>query len=326
MAGIIHSIKEIAKKLLAEKKVSVIIGFIEGSLPLKTTPAFIKQAEEVDTLIWNETCNLNLVKFIPTDVPNEKMGIILRNCEIRSFVVMVNENQLKREDFLIIGVPCQFGKLNISKLEEILEGKEILDLTIEEETITLKGFDFTQSFKIEDFLIDSCVYCQEKVPQHYDYIAELSNPVKNSSQKKVEEFDDVIEFEKLSPDERWEYISEELKRCNRCYACRNACTLCYCEECFVDLNQPQWFSKGNDLPETILFHLTRAMHLAGRCTECGACTSACSEGINIHIIYKKLQQAVKDRWNYRAGVKIGESASLGTFNTNDPQEFIVKED
>ncbi|MCK5347453.1 MAG: 4Fe-4S dicluster domain-containing protein [Candidatus Heimdallarchaeota archaeon] len=326
MTEIIQSIKAIAKKLLTENKVSVIIGFAEGSLPVKPAPVFIEKAEDVEKLIWNEMCNLNLVRLIPTEAPTGKIGIILRNCEIKSFVVMVNEHQLKRDDFLIIGVPCQYGKLNTFKLEAELAGKEILEFAIEKETITLKGNDFTQSFKIEDYLNEACVYCQEKVPKRYDFIAEPSTPDTTSSPNKNQEFDDVVEFEKLSPDERWEYISKELEKCNRCYACRNACPLCYCKTCFVDVNQPQWFSKANDLPETILFHLTRAMHLAGRCTECGACTSACPEGINIHIIFKRLQQAVEDRWNYRSGVRIGDSASMGTYKPNDPQEFIVEED
>jgi ferredoxin len=326
MAEMIQSIRAIAKTLLTEKKVSVIMGFAEGSLPLKPTPVFIEKAEDVEKLIWNEVCNLNLVRLIPTEKPTGKIGIILRTCEIKSFVVMVNEHQLKRDDFLLIGVPCQYGKLNIIKLEAEVMGKEVLDFAVEAGNITLKGVEFAQSFKMEDFLSESCVYCQEKVPKRYDYIAEPASPTSSPTQNTMKEFDDVIEFEKLSADERWEYISKELEKCNRCYACRNSCPLCYCKECFVDVNQPQWFSKANDLPETILFHLTRAMHLAGRCTECGACTSACPEGINIHIIFKRLQQAVKDRWNYRAGVKVGDPASLGTYNPNDPQEFIVEED
>ena len=128
MAEIVQSIKDIARKLLTEKKVSVIMGFEEGSLPLKPTPVFIEKVEDVEKLIWNEMCGLNLVRFIPADVPEEKIGIILRTCEIRSFVVMVNEHQLKREDFLIIGVPCQHGKLNISKLEADVAEKKFWSL------------------------------------------------------------------------------------------------------------------------------------------------------------------------------------------------------
>ena len=152
MAEIVQSIKDIARKLLTEKKVSVIMGFVEGSLPLKPTPAFIKKVEDIDNLIWNEMCNLNLVRLIPTDGPEEKIGIILRTCEIRSFVVMVNEHQLKRDDFLIIGVPCQHGKLNISKLEGEVAGKEILEFVIDQGTITLKGNDLAQSLNVDEYL------------------------------------------------------------------------------------------------------------------------------------------------------------------------------
>ena len=149
---------------ISEKKVQLILGFEEGTLPLKTSPIFIRKVEDVDRLIWNESCSLNLVNFIPKDVGGEKIGIILRNCEIKTFIVLLNENQLKRENFLIIGVPCQFGKLDIIKVQNAFEGKEILGYQLNEEKIILKGDNFVKSFLIKDLLLDSCTYCKAKIP------------------------------------------------------------------------------------------------------------------------------------------------------------------
>ena len=58
----------------------------------------------------------------------------------------------------------------------------------------------------------------------------------------------------------------------RCYACRNACPLCVCQErCIAETLDPKWLTQRMGIPEKFLFHFVHAMHLAGRCTECGEC-------------------------------------------------------
>ncbi len=57
-------IREEAKKLLENKEVDVIVGFGEGSLPLRATPIFVRNPEEVDRLIWNSFCENNLATYL----------------------------------------------------------------------------------------------------------------------------------------------------------------------------------------------------------------------------------------------------------------------
>ncbi len=47
------NLREIARGLLKEKKVDVIIGYERGSLPLLTQPIIIDKDEDVDNLLWN---------------------------------------------------------------------------------------------------------------------------------------------------------------------------------------------------------------------------------------------------------------------------------
>ncbi len=54
-----HSIRDIAKKLLNEKTVDVIIGYSEGSIPLTSAPIIIRKEENVDKLVWNNLCYIN---------------------------------------------------------------------------------------------------------------------------------------------------------------------------------------------------------------------------------------------------------------------------
>jgi formate dehydrogenase (coenzyme F420) beta subunit len=93
-------------------------------------------------------------------------------------------------------------------------------------------------------------------------------------------------------EERWAFYEDLLAPCIRCYACRNACPLCYCPTCFVDESKPQWVGKGQDPMDMRTFHFLRAYHCAGRCTDCGACERACPVGINMRLVDQKAQQGL----------------------------------
>lgn len=300
MDEIIIQIQNIGKNLLQDKIVDYIIGYAEGSIPYTTTPVFINNVQELDKLVWNEFCAMNLVSLIPKLKPKGKIGLILKPCDIRSLIVLLNENQLKRDDVVIIGVPCTEGVVNRYKITE-------------------------ENNKMENILSVSCKFCKDKKPSIYNYIIEVDEG-KINLHPELNEFQDVIDFEKLNRKERQTYFSKELARCTKCYACFGACPLCYCETCFVDQNQPSWFRKTVNIPENLLMHITRAFHLAGRCVDCGACDRACPENLDIHVIYRKLRKTVFDRWGVKSGMNLGEKAILGSYDLKDSEEFIVEED
>ena len=131
-------------------------------------------------------------------------------------------------------------------------------------------------------------------------------------------------MEAQSADERWEYFVSEMSKCIKCYACRGACPSCYCTQCFIDQNQPQWFGKTTELSDTIIFHLVRAFHVAGRCVNCGACARACPMGIDLMSLTKKIEKDMKELFQYTAGMDIEELAPFATFKDNDPQDFITE--
>ena len=63
------SIKDIARNLLKEKKVDVIIGYEKGTLPLNSQPIIIDKEEDVDKLIWNNVCYVNIARYLVPRVP-----------------------------------------------------------------------------------------------------------------------------------------------------------------------------------------------------------------------------------------------------------------
>jgi len=132
----------------------------------------------------------------------------------------------------------------------------------------------------------------------------------------------VAAWEKLAADERWAEFWDTIKDCIRCYACRDACPLCYCHVCFVDEAMPQWCGKTQDEADVATFHLLRAFHCAGRCTDCGACEAACPQGIKMRRLTSKIEKDIRGLYGYQPGMSLDEQPPLVVYRPNDPQDFI----
>jgi formate dehydrogenase subunit beta len=315
MESLENSIRETARKLLSKKKVDLIIGFKQGTLPLRATPCFVDKVEDVQKLVWNESCDANLSKYLVGR--KEKVGVVAKGCDARSIAVCVVEKQISRENVVIIGVPCR-GLIDRKKVEAEINNREVLEANIEDEQIVVKGEGFELALPKSGFICDSCLTCRHRTPPIYDVF--VGGKVPETSQ--VDEFHEVYDLESKSAEERWAYFKEELSKCIRCYACRNVCPLCYCKVCFVDQTMPAWFGKTNDLSDTVIYHIVRAFHVAGRCVDCGACSRACPMDINLRELVKKTEKIMKERYEYEAGLSLEEVPPLGEFKMDDSQEFI----
>ncbi len=133
---------------------------------------------------------------------------------------------------------------------------------------------------------------------------------------------ELEDFLKLAPEQRMAYWMEEFERCTRCYACRAACPMCYCQRCVADKNRPQTIDTSATLKGNFAWHITRAFHQAGRCTGCGECTRACPAGINLGLLNKAVAKAASDNFGYQAGAGGGAGPLLGTYRPDDKEAFI----
>ena len=321
MVNFENEMKQLAIKLLADKTVDKIIGYQQCSFTKETIPLITANLNAVNNLVWNSQCDINLARYVDRTDKQSKIGIIAKGCVSRALVQLIYEKQLNRNNLYIIGLNCG-GMVDRRRIENEVGNKEILKWEEKEKEVIVKGKGFEKSFKKDEYMNYLCKACKFPVPPVYDELIGGNEPKKTIDQN----YEDLVELESISPDQKWEYFTNIMKNCIRCYACRQACPLCYCAECFCDQSQPIWFGKSTELSDISIFHLVRAMHLTGRCISCGDCNTVCPVGIDLIPLTRKLEKIVKERFNFDAGLDLEKVPPLSDYRMDDQEEFMVEED
>ncbi len=314
MDSLTEKIRELASGLLKDNKVDIVIGFTQGTIPMATSPKIARTPEQAMEFVWNSNCSLNLANYLSNQ--KGRIGIVAKGCDSRNIINHIIENKISREQLHIIGVPCT-GMIDKVKTESAVKG-EIVDFSEDQNKIIVKTESDKKSLDKKDLLRSNCMTCTHRNPVIYDDLA--SDLVEEQEIK--DPFEDVRKIEEMDSNEKWNHFESLLENCIRCYACRNACPLCYCPTCFVDESDPQWVGKGNNKTDVRTFHFLRAYHCAGRCTDCGACEQACPMDIKVRDFTRKLNKDALEIYGWEAGLTLEKRPPLDTFNPEDPDDFI----
>ncbi|WP_319776785.1 4Fe-4S dicluster domain-containing protein [Maridesulfovibrio sp.] len=309
----LEDLKKQIKDGLSE--LDVVIGWTDSFDPLHATPHFMRSEADVDKLKVDALCVHNLATYLPS-LKGKKVGIVVKGCDSRSVVELLQENLIKREDVTIFGFGCK-GVVDQTKIRRAagevgqVEACEVNDTEVK---LTVAGKELKLS--MADVLADKCQTC--RYPN-----AVLSDQFVGEEIKATASFEDgykdLEEFEAKSTEEKFAFWLGEMDRCIRCYACRNACPMCVCRDhCVAQSRDPHWLSQEAHVRDKWMFQVIHAYHLTGRCTECGECQRACPVDIPILLFKKKFNKEIKEVFNYEAGLDPEATPPLQTFKIDEP--------
>jgi len=258
-------VRQKAKELLESGQVDCVIGY-EASARSGARPVFIYDPADANRLVWNEHCVHNLVTYL-----HDKKKSLKRGEEPPRVAVVVK--------------PCDSRAVNVLLAEQQIERERIYVIGI-----ACEGVQDEES-------ADRCNRCVDRVPVIYDVL--LGEPPEVTQVE--DDYSDLAQVEEMSPNERLAFWLREFDRCIRCYACRQVCPGCYCTTCMFERDDGLWVDAGIELPQKHLFHLGRALHLAGRCVECNECERVCPMGLPLSLLNRMLVREVDGLFGHRAG-------------------------
>jgi formate dehydrogenase subunit beta len=280
-----------ARDLLATSQVGLVIGYGERPLGGGVRPLLVKTAEDADRLVWDDRCVHNLATYLVREPAagiirsGGRVAIVAKGCDARSMVVLIQEKQIKRESIFIIGMVCDGVKPEAGRSEAP----------------------------------SKCMECEWHTPPVFDDLLGDKTKVQH---KQGDALQETRRIEQMSDRERWEYWTGVLSKCIKCYACRQACPLCYCKECITEKSRPQWIDKSSGVRGNLAYHFIRSLHLAGRCVGCEECRRACPMGIPVDLLTRFLTRKAEEAFGYRPGVDPAGEPFFVTSSDTDPDDFI----
>ncbi len=316
-----------AKELLADGTVTAVMGWKKGEFAYDITPAVFETAEELERdFIYDDFTAANVSKYLfrmtsKLTANGGRVLAFLKPCDTYSLNQLTAEHKVNRDLIYVIGIPCD-GKADVEKIKaKGIDG--IIGISDEGENYKVATIYGDEVISKTEAVADRCITCKSKRHATYDeLIGEDGEEIKNSGR-----FDLVEKLENMTSEERFDFWRGELSRCIRCNACRNVCPACTCEQCIFD-NPSSGVSQkaAADTFEENMFHIIRAFHVAGRCTDCGECSRVCPEHIPLHLLNRKFIKDMDELYGeYNAGDNTESKHPLTSFTYDDAEPSVVHE-
>jgi formate dehydrogenase subunit beta len=278
-----ENLRREAKRLIEGGEVSVVLGYGRGYDAAHPVPYTARKAEEADQLIFNEYCAYNLARHLTKYPPKTRIAVAVKAADSRAVVQLIQEEKVRREDLVLLGIPVTGMK--DPKTGEAIDQRTACNLA------NPVLFDILLGEEIHGF----------KAGSPYEVLAEL---------------------EAMDGDARLAFWKGQFEKCIRCFACRKACPMCYCDPCFMDASRPRWADKSPTTDGNLMYHLTRFYHLAGRCIDCGECSRACPVDIPLSLFHKKMGKECEAMFHQAAGMKVEDKPVMVNYGNQDSDEML----
>ena len=299
-AAALGELKDAIKAKLPE--LDMVLGWGEGYDAAHTVPIFMKTPEDVDKLVWGPFNVNNLAVYLPS-FKGKKVGIVVKGCDSRGVVELLQENLINREDVVVFGMGCN-GTIDINRvLAKIGDVTEVESVTGSGATLKVRADGKDYEFAMQDVAQDKCRACTVPNAVIHDHFAGSPTNIPDGAQPAMPAI--MTFLDGLSLEDRMGFWRGHIDRCIRCYACRNACPMCVCRDnCVADSREPHWLTQEDSPTQKMFFQLIHAMHLAGRCTGCGECNRACPMGIPVGALKLQMGRVVKKLFEYAPGMDV----------------------
>lgn len=309
MQKIIDKVKE----LLTNGTVDRVLAWKVGEFPYDRTPGVFNK-DDIDGLRYDSFSACNLSKYLIQESKKDgKVLVLMKPCDTYGVNLLLKEHRIDREKIYILAVPCRC-KVDIEKIKN-LGIKGITGISEEGDTLKIETIYGEKELDRREVLCDKCLACQ-KTHVIFDEKIECDE---TANVEKIDRMKAVEELEAMSAEERFNFWRGQLSKCIRCNACRNICPACSCNKCIFDNDDSGVSSKANvDSFEENMFHIIRAFHVAGRCTDCGECSRVCPQNIPLHLLNRKFIKEINELY--------GEFQSGEDAETRGPLTFFTKED
>ena len=307
---------ERAKELLASGEVARVVGWKKGDFCYDPSPAVFENVEELEKdFVYDWFCGANLSKYLIEQSKKEgKTAVFFKPCDTYSFNQLVKEHRIKRENVYVIAVECM-AKLDVEKIKakgvSCITGVEVVGKEVK--VTTAYG---EETLSKPDVVLSKCATCTKTHQVKDEEIAVHERP-----ERIVNRFAEVEALEAMTEDERFAFWREQLSKCIRCNACRNVCPACSCVKCVFDNPASGIAAKANDDTfEEQMFHIIRAFHVAGRCTDCGECSRVCPQNIPLHLLNRKFIKDIDTLYGeYQAGETAEGKTPLTSYTEEDTE-------
>ncbi|MGB9938074.1 MAG: Coenzyme F420 hydrogenase/dehydrogenase, beta subunit C-terminal domain, partial [Methanobacterium sp.] len=276
------TIRELMKKEKVNEKNVVMVGLnCGGTLPPVQAREMIEELYEIDpdTVVKEEITKGKLV----IETAEDEKGISIDELEDQGVGRRTNcrrcETNIPKMSDLALGNWGVIGPLaGKATFVEVFtdKGAEILEKAIEKGALTAqdpipKGIEIRET-------IDGAMVRLAKKWQGKDFPEDGGDLLKAIAR-----------------------YQDQLSKCIKCYGCREACPLCYCAECTLEADGPEWVLKG-ELPPSPMFHLERLMHIIESCTNCGQCEEVCPGEIPLAKIAHEVNSKIQENTGYVRGM------------------------
>ena len=314
-------IKKKAKELLECGTVDRVLGWKAGEFFYDLTPAVFTTPEEIDKdFVFSVFSGANMSKYLIEETKKEgKVAAFIKPCDSYSLVQLQKEHRIKRENCYIVGIACD-GMCDMGLVREAgIKGATAV--SEKDDKLVLETIYGEKEMPKEKALLERCVHCKSKKVVDFDEMIG-ENGEENPD---CGRFDEVERLEAMTPDERFAFWRSQLSRCIRCNACRNVCPACSCEKCVFDNPDSGIAQKAaaSDFEENN-FHIIRAYHVAGRCTDCGECSRVCPQNIPLPLLNRKVIKDMNELYGfYQAGADFETKPPIMNYTTNDAEPSVV---